>query len=543
MKKKTNGILKAVRCLWLPSLIALGLIITIGCTACVQKGKTLVWKPGTTVTTLYGKIKGYESSQDTYGWKAIPYARPPVGELRWKAPQNPNPWNDVYDATVFCEKCPQFTRDASSIVIVGKEDCLYLNIWRPKSKETGLPVYLWIHGGGNSVFTASADRLDGTKMAGKSKIVIVTINYRLGPMGWFTHPALRHGKNVKDDSGNYGTLDILKALEWVRDNIEAFGGDPGNVTIAGESAGAKNVITLLISPLAAGLFHKAIAESCGGETSPITNGDTNATAVIDRLLKNDGTVTDSSAAKIHREKMSNADIERYLRSKTVEALLKGHDMLFGPMIKFPNCFTDGAVIHKEGLDALNEPNKYNQVPIILGSNKEEMKLFMGLGPYFSQMDPATYQQVTQTKSDEWKLKAVDNIAKKLAAHDSQPGVYAYQFNYGAYNPDGYNAWPTNLDGVNYALKFGASHALEISFFWGNRFFFGLEKIIFREDNRKGYEALTNSMMSYVAQFVRTGKPGAVDGIFWNPWSDREGESKRISFDANNTEARIEMSKE
>ena len=172
-----------------------------------------------------------------------------------------------------------------------------------------------------------------------------------------------------------------------------------------------------------------------------------------------------------------------------------------------------------------------------------MKLFMGFGPSFSQMNPAAYQQATQSRSDEWKLRAVDNIAKKVAAHDSQPGVYAYQFNYGAYNPDGYNAWPTNLNGVNYALKFGASHALEISFFWGNRFFFGLEKIIFREDNRKGYEALTNSMMSYVAQFLRTGKPGAVDGIHWKPWSNREGESKRILFDANNTEALIKMSKE
>jgi para-nitrobenzyl esterase len=429
------------------------------------------------------------------------------------------------------------------LAIAGKEDCLYLNIWRPKSAETGLPVYFWIHGGGNSVWTASFALFDGVKMARKSNMVIVTINYRLGPMGWFTHPALRHGKNTKDGSGNYGTLDIIKALEWVRDNIDAFGGDPGNITIAGESAGAFNVLSLLISPIAKGHFHKAIVESGRQRVNPISTGDAHANAVVERLLVNDGTVADKSAAKAYLAKMSNAEIEKYLRSKSAGEMLKGHEMLFGTMIKFPNIFADGTVVSKDGFDALKDPNRYNQVPIILGTNKDEVKLFMGLGSQYDKLDHATYQKIAKARSEQWKLDGVDSVAKKLTAHKTQPDVYAYQFIYGAYNPGGYNAWPVDHKGVNYALKFGASHVLEVSFFWGNRWLFGLEKLLFREDNRMGYEALTSAMMSYVAQFAKTGKPGAVVGVLWEPWSNSEGKSKRILFDANDKKALIGMAKE
>jgi para-nitrobenzyl esterase len=538
MKIKKDSV-KGRRYLHLSLFVIIGAVIVTSCTVLMGERPKLTWKPDIIVTTLNGKIKGYESSPDTFAWKAIPYAKPPIGELRWKAPQDPDPWTDVREATEFCDLCPQYMEN---LAIAGKEDCLYLNIWRPKSTETGLPVYFWIHGGGNSVWTASFPLFDGVKVAGKSNMVIVTINYRLGPMGWFTHPSLRHGKNAKDDSGNYGTLDMIKALEWVRDNIEAFGGDPGNITIAGESAGGWNVLSLLISPLAKGHFHKAIVESGGQKVNPISTGDAHVNAVVERLLVNDGTVADKSAAKGYLAKMSNADIEKYLRSKTAEEILKGHEMWFGPMIKFPFIFADGAVVSKDGYDALKDPNKYNQVPTILGTNKEEVKLFMARGSSYDKLDHATYQKVAKARSEQWKLDGVDNVAKKLTAHKTQPDVYAYLFNYGAYNPGGYNAWPVDHKGVNYALKFGACHVLEVSFFWGNRWLFGLEKLLFREDNRMGYEALTSAMMSYVAQFAKTGKPGAGGGVLWEPWSNSEGKSKRILFYANDKKALIRMSK-
>jgi para-nitrobenzyl esterase len=154
----------------------------------------------------------------------------------------------------FSSECTQYSEFGE---IIGDEDCLYLNVWRPQTEETDLPVYFWIHGGGNSIGTASSLMYDGSNVTSKGNLVVVTINYRLGPLGWFTHPELRNGTPL-DNSGNYGTMDMVKALDWVKNNISSFGGDPDKVTIAGESAGGSDVNSLVMSPHAAGLFHRGI---------------------------------------------------------------------------------------------------------------------------------------------------------------------------------------------------------------------------------------------------------------------------------------------
>ena len=192
---------------------------------------------------------------------------------------------------------------------------LYLNIWRPQSQEANLPVYFWIHGGGNTVGTASSDEFNGANMAFRSNMVIVTINYRLGPLGWFTHPALRTG-DAQDDSGNYGNLDFIKALEWVKDNISAFGGDPNNITIAGESSGAGNVLSLVISPLSTGLFHKGIMQSGSLSCASVSQGEGHANKKIKKLLINDGTAADGTQAQAILDTWTNAQIETYLRGKS-----------------------------------------------------------------------------------------------------------------------------------------------------------------------------------------------------------------------------------
>jgi len=494
------------------------------------------WQPEVIVTIASGRIKGFESSPDTLCWKAIPYARPPVGELRWKAPVSPDPWTGIKETLSFCDKCPQFTYNG---VVSGSEDCLYLNIWRPKSTQGGLPVYFWIHGGGNSIMTASSASYDGVKLASKTSMVVVTINYRLGPMGWFSHPFLKSGHNALDDSGNYGTLDIIKALAWVRDNIAAFGGDPGNVTVAGESAGAVDTWTMVLSPLASGLFHRAVIESGGVRLSSPAEGESHVNGVLDMLLIKDGQAADQAAARALREKMPAAELEKYLRAKTPEEIIQAHDVSFKPMLKFPNCFTDGTVLPSEGADALKNPSKYNQVPLILGTNKEEAKLFMR--QLSGQLSPEEYQKRAMTASNEWKRRGVDEPAATIAAHPTQPPVYAYQFNYGAYNPGGYNAWPIDDKGINYALQIGAAHGLEIPFFWGNFYFFGLEKKLFREDNRAGYEQLSQIMMTFLAQFAGTGRPGQAGGVPWQPWSNAAGGPKRLLLDTDNSGAVIEMS--
>jgi para-nitrobenzyl esterase len=199
-------------------------------------------------------VLGQDDADGTWVWKAIPFARPPLGQLRWRAPQDPVPWQGVRRETAFNAGCTQFSEVIPGM-ISGSEDCLYLNVWRPRDAEPGLPVYVWIHGGGNS--TGSATHIStylGNRIASRSRVVFVSVNYRLGPFGWFTLPALREGVSPEDASGNYGTLDLIQSLKWIRDNIEAFGGDPARVTITGESAGGIDVLSLLISPPARGLF-------------------------------------------------------------------------------------------------------------------------------------------------------------------------------------------------------------------------------------------------------------------------------------------------
>ncbi|MDH4366978.1 MAG: carboxylesterase family protein, partial [Dehalococcoidia bacterium] len=265
----------------------------------------LVWEGKPLVTTQYGKVRGGEAEGNTFVWKGIPYAQPPVNELRWKAPQDPEPWYGVLEAAEDPERClqPAMSRTWHSLGYnVGSEDCLYLNIWRPQTEETDLPVYFWIHGGSNN-FGGCAD-YDGAGIASRSNMVVVVIQYRLGPFGWFNHPALYDG-DPEGDSGNFGTLDCIKALEWVRDNIAAFGGDPDNVSVAGESAGAHNTMSLVISPLASGLFHRAVSESGGMQIVSVEHGIGMANATIDNLLVADGTCANLAEAAAYRAGMSD----------------------------------------------------------------------------------------------------------------------------------------------------------------------------------------------------------------------------------------------
>src|SRR5271154_4177367 len=213
--------------------------------------------------TADGVLEGVLSADGTVRiFKGIPFAAPPVGPLRWKPPQAPAPWAGVRKAVEFGPRCMQggiyddmIFRDAGP-----SEDCLYLNLWMPANPAPGrLPVMVWIHGGGFAAGASSEPRQDGGKLS-KLGVLIVSLNYRLGIFGFFAHPELskESGHNA---SGNYGLLDQVAALEWVKKNIATFGGDPDNVTIFGESAGSFSVSTLMASPLAQGLFRRAIGES------------------------------------------------------------------------------------------------------------------------------------------------------------------------------------------------------------------------------------------------------------------------------------------
>jgi para-nitrobenzyl esterase len=523
-------------------VITLVAISTIVSSCAGEDTSVRSWTSDATVQTLFGPVKGFKY-EDTWTWKAIPYARPPVGELRWKAPQDPETWTKPREGKKFCSQCPQYTINnlaTSAVSVTGSEDCLYLNIWRPQSKERDLPVYFWIHGGGNSLGTASYDGYDGTNIARESSLVVVTVNYRIGPLGWFTHPALHGGQlgSELDDSGNYGTLDLIKALEWVHDNIAAFGGDPGNVTIAGESAGAINVFSLLISPLASGLFHRAIAQSGMPVATPVAVGEASAREVLADLLMDDGTVSGREAAEAHLSQMSNTDIAAYLRSKTPAQLLAGYESTVFGMISLPFIFEDGTVIPESGFDTLDTGEYANKIPIILGSNKEETKLFLFMDPAFQGKD-ALYQKVTSATSDLWKAIGVDELARKLRSHPDQPDVYVYQFLWGSGGDLGQSVIPDP-----WGFKLGACHSLDVPFFFGNDIFIEiLDTGIFTEENKPGREALSDTMMVYVAQFARTGDPNPSGSNLpqWQPWTNADGELKCMLLDADMQAAKVGMS--
>ena len=220
-----------------------------------------------------GELLGFAPNEKTQAWLGIPFAAPPVGQLRWRPPRPPASWSGPRDARKAGSICPQFAGILSGVQrpepgqIAGSEDCLYLNVYAPRASAEAargrrLPVLFWIHGGGNTVGHGSD--YDGSELAAAYDVVVVTTNYRLGPFGWFRHPALvADAQTDEERSGNWGTLDLVRALEWVRDEIPVFGGDPENVTIFGESAGGVDVMSLVFSPRAAGLFQRAISESGG----------------------------------------------------------------------------------------------------------------------------------------------------------------------------------------------------------------------------------------------------------------------------------------
>jgi len=502
---------------------------------------------GPVVETQFGPVQGYVDMASTWAWKAIPYTKPPVGPLRWKAPEDPDPWIEIKDTSKYCSPCIQYASFGGSVT--GSEDCLYLNIWRPQTQETNLPVYFWIHGGGNSAGVAWGTGLPGTEdfsganLAGTSNFVFVSANYRLGPLGWFTHPALREDVpgSEKDDSGNYGTLDLIKALTWVQDNIEAFGGNPDKVMIFGQSGGGFNVHSLLLSPLATGLFHTAMSQSGGFRLSSVAEGEESVRNVIMRLLVNDGTALDLDEAQAYLDGMSDSEIEDYLRGKTGPELLYAHDQSSLAMISFPYHFLDGTVYPETGLETLADGSYPNKVPIILGTTKEERKSTMMLDPYFDGK-PDLYQIVASYGSDYWKAGAVDEVARKLTSHTDQPAVYAYQFRWGAIGDTGQSQLPDP-----WGFRFGAGHALDIPFFFGreNEPFMGILHLLFwTEENRPGRDALADAMMRYVARFARTGDPNELGSSLpgWSPWSNDSGGPKSILFDVHEDQSLdIEMS--
>ncbi len=487
---------------------------------------------GTTLrTTESGDVVGFIDASGARAWLGVPFARPPVGALRWQAPQPPVPAEGVIEALAFGEMCSQLpsllsagqTPEGAAVAaaVAGSEDCLTLNVWSPPN-ASGLPVMLWIHGGGNSI--GHGGNVNGGNLAIGGNVVVISINYRLGLFGWFNHPALHTG-DPAHDSGNYATLDMIRALEWTRDNIAAFGGDPGNVTVFGESAGAFNTLAMMASPLAKGLFHRAVVQSGGYGVASLASGQNHqdegghrysAPEIVNALLIADGRAADATAARAIQDGWTPAETRDYLYAKTpanIYSLLDGGG--FG-MVDVPNNFKDGHVLPAlEAEELFSDLGNYNAVPVILGTNRDEPTLFMSRDPryvdnlfgiFYSLKDEDAYRREVRYSARAWKARGVDELAQFMAA-SGHPDVYAYRWDW--------DEEPSAL-GYNLSVALGAAHALEIAFVFDD-FEGGIGALGYIYPNDENQAALSRSMMSYWAEFAYNGTPGQGRDGAEAPW--------------------------
>ena len=304
-----------------------------------------------------GLVAGSGTTVRSY--KGIPFAAPPVGNLRWKLPQPVKPWKGIRIANSFPAMCPQFQ------LIPGpqSEDCLGLNVWTPaRSASDKLPVMVWIHGGGFVIGASSQSAYDGEPLASQG-VVVVSINYRLGIFGFFAHPALSR-ESPAGVSGNYGILDMVAALEWVKRNIGAFGGNPNNVTIFGESAGGTAVCLLMVVPQAQGLFHKVIAESAWGLYNPISHLKE---SWYGRIPLEKFGETQGDLATLRSKSM--ADIAKMVGPPDISGDKAARGEEYVPVV-------DGVVLPDDPARLFSMGNFAN-VPLIAGTNADEGTLLGG----------------------------------------------------------------------------------------------------------------------------------------------------------------------
>lgn len=498
------------------------------------KGRASVTADPLIVQTTYGTIKGKTDAENTYTWQSIPYAQPPVGDRRWKAPLPPTAWTGTKDTTALPPTCPQTDSD-SPTGVSGAEDCLFLNVWRPTTESTTpRPVMVFIHGGSNTSGSTSFGMYYGSHLAAKGDVVLVTLQYRLSMMGFFNHPALKTG-NPLDDSGNFAILDQMKALEWVKANAKAFGGDPTKVTVFGESAGGFDIWSLILSEMADGLFQRAIVQSGCPLTNTVPQAQANAQAMIEAMVVADGLTTASEAA-IFLNSMGNAWIRSYLYAKPIDEALTS---IGGANLGITAFYTaeDGYVQRPNALARL-ETGDFTGVPTIIGSNRDEMKAFylslygMKRQTYDEQLDAYYGDLVDEIEShypmsdyhrpyyynrfsdiNDWWLQDVCGTYAATLLAPYQP-TWLYQFRYDDLRPA-------------YDELLGACHAAELPFIFGN---FADE--LYPESTWANRDAVSDTMIGLWSCMARTGDPSTCTGL--PGWSRLElggvNALQRMAFD-------------
>ena len=539
--------------------------------------------------TEFGVVVGTNGSETdgTYNWKGVPFAKAPVGDLRWKAPVDPDPWTSHRDAKTFGNACVQSGRlygpgannqyDATIGSTLGQtlgsEDCLYLNVWQPARSGGSRPVVVFVHGGSNISGYTADPVYDGAMLAITANVVVVTVNYRLGIFGFLNQTHLKTGANANDDSGNFAMLDIIKALQFIQRNIAAFGGNPGRVTLMGESAGAFNIYAVLTSPLVVNaspaLFHRLMPTSGGlslaselppgsfAQLYPASAYQAQGDLVLLNMLVADGTVADTTAAQAYVTTQTDAQIQAYLRSKTPNELLTMVLTRLAPIgASGSGPIPEGTVLPVDPVAEISAGH-YLKVPVLAGNTRDEGKLF----PSFLALSPAlggvSGRLLTDAQVFAMAFSYDPNAAPATTVEQWIPAVYLptdtpvtgftarsellNQLSFGANRDSILNAlksqqpdvWYYRFDWDEEPAPFnqiyGAAHGFDLPFQFGN---FGpslLANFANTTANQPGRLDLSKAMMKSVGAFAYDGDPNnAALGVTWPTWP------AKLIFDATPT---------
>jgi len=536
--------------------------------------------------TRHGPVVGIDESatSGTHAWKGVPFAAPPVGDLRWSAPVDPRGWKTPRSAQSFGNACLQYGRiygpgannryDATIGTTlnqaVGSEDCLYLNVWRPADRRGNLPVIVFVHGGSNVSGYTADPVYEGAALAKAADAVVVSVNYRLGIFGFFQLAQLNQ------PNGNFALQDIVKSLQWVQKNIANFGGNPTNVTLMGQSAGAINVYALLTVPQVVTakpkLFHRAVPLSGGISLSTnlppgrlptlnplIVYAQQGNTMLTQRVIA-DGLAADAAMAATWIASQTPAQIAAYLRATPGDALLGTLlTRLAAVGLAGSGPIPDGAYLPSDPIGAIAVGN-YLRVPVLAGNTRDEGKLFptfltlfggasgrlvsdaqlfaiqYGYDPNaapqvtLEQWIPAQYlpvdkiggfNQLTELLDTIFLQAAADNVLATLKAQ--QNDVWYYRFDW--------DEEPAPFNDI-----YGAAHAFDLPFLFGT---FGpslFANVVNSSANAPGRVALSKAMMASLGAFARSGDPNAPAalGVAWPQWPSR------LLFDATATDAAISV---
>ena len=480
------------------------------------------------VKTKAGILRGVTEG-DVSVFKGIPFAAPPVGEFRWRPPQPVKPWEGVRDASKYGPNCAQGGWGAAPGTISegSSEDCLYLNLWTPAGSKPGakLPVMVWIHGGG---FTGGSGQNSGDAFA-KNGVILVSVNYRLGRLGHFAFPALSK-EHPEEPKGSYAFMDQIAALQWVKENIDAFGGNPDNVTIFGFSAGGVSVHSLLSIPAAKGLFHKAIGESSGGRDGVLTGRPINKENT-DALYPVSAETIGINFAKKHGIEGTDAAALAKLRALKVEEIVDGGqetDGQGGPRI-YSGPILDGKFV-VETSESAYKAGRQAKVPLMIGNCSAEIggafvststtkeALFAQFGDLeaaakaaFDPEGDKEFAEVQTKLNTDWVWGEPARFTAKSFVAAGEP-AYLYQFGY----------VPAAM---RERARYGAGHGSEVSYVFGSL------------NSRRGAteptaeeKMLAQIMNAYWTNFAKTGNPNG-DGLpVWPQYNPQSEEMLDVELD-------------